>query len=116
MENELFSIGQLVEKVCKTCELEQSHKVSALTKKGQISKVICSVCGTASTFKSGVKTTEESNAPQEGLPYDRACTYRKGQTMMHATFGYGVVMSVIEPQKIDVKFADGLRRMIHARN
>ena len=36
--------------------------------------------------------------------------------MMHASFGYGEVMSVIEPQKIDVKFSGGLRRLIHSRN
>jgi hypothetical protein len=34
---------------------------------------------------------------------------------MHSSFGYGEVMSVIEPQKIDVKFGDGLRRLIHSQ-
>ena len=32
--------------------------------------------------------------------------YRKGQAMMHSTFGQGEVTAVIEPQKIDVLFGD----------
>jgi hypothetical protein len=41
--------------------------------------------------------------------------YRTGQTLLHPTFGMGEVTAVIEPQKIDVLFADRLRRMIHGR-
>jgi hypothetical protein len=109
-------IGQLVSKTCLKCGEEQSHQVATMTKKGQISKVICSVCATVSTFKSGTKAADADGAPKTGTPYDRTRTYRKGQTMMHSAFGYGEVMSVIEPQKIDVKFAGGLRRLIHSQN
>jgi hypothetical protein len=35
--------------------------------------------------------------------------------MAHPTFGFGEVISVIEPQKIDVLFSDKLRRLIHSR-
>jgi hypothetical protein len=35
--------------------------------------------------------------------------------MMHPTYGPGEVTSVIEPQKIDVLFADRMRRLIHSR-
>ncbi len=117
MENPNFSIGQLVSKTCVKCGEEQSHQVATLTKKGQISKVVCSVCSVVSTFKSGVKSLDADGvASKTGTPYDRTRTYRKGQTMMHSSFGYGEVMSVIEPQKIDVKFSDGLRRLIHSQN
>lgn len=115
VEKETFSIGQLVSKNCLTCGEEQSHQVATVTKKGQISKVICSVCATVSSFKAGTKAAESNGEPKIGKPYDRLLTYRKGQTMMHATFGYGEVMSIIEPQKIDVKFAGGLRRLIHSQ-
>ncbi len=115
MENGTFTIGQLVSKQCLNCNEEQSHMVASLTKKGQISKVVCSVCAVVSTFKSTAKTLDADAAPKTGTPYDRSRTYRKGQTMMHSSFGYGEVMSVIEPQKIDVKFGDGLRRLIHSQ-
>lgn len=116
MENGTFSIGQLVSKNCLNCGEEQSHQVATLTKKGQISKVVCSVCSVVSTFKSTAKTLDADATPKTGTPYDRSRTYRKGQTMMHSSFGYGEVMSVIEPQKIDVKFTGGLRRLIHSQN
>ena len=35
---------------------------------------------------------------------------------MHATFGEGEVTAIIEPQKMDVLFADRIRRMIHAHS
>jgi hypothetical protein len=115
MENETFAVGQLVSKMCLTCGDEQSHQILTVTKKGLISKVVCAVCATTSSFKSTAKTASASSEPKTADPYDRTHTYRKGQTMMHNAFGYGEVMSVIEPQKIDVKFSDRLRRLIHAQ-
>jgi hypothetical protein len=35
--------------------------------------------------------------------------------MAHPIFGFGEVMAVIEPQKIDVLFSDKVRRLIHSR-
>jgi transcription elongation factor Elf1 len=116
MEKETFSIGQLVSKQCLNCGDEQSHQVATLTKKGQISKVVCSICSVVSTFKTTARTLDADSTMKTGTPYDRTRTYRKGQTMMHTSFGYGEVMSVIEPQKIDVKFFGGLRRLIHSRD
>lgn len=115
MEDKVFSIGQLVSKTCAKCGSEQSHEITTLTKKGQISKVTCTMCSTVSAFKSGIAAAKSEDKQKASTPYDRTRTYRKGQTMMHSSFGYGEVLSVIEPQKIDVKFSDGMRRLIHAR-
>ena len=115
MENGNFTINQLVSKTCLTCGVEQSHQITALTKRGLISKVVCSVCATVSSFKNSAKTSAVDGEPKTGTPYDRTRTYRKGQTMQHTAFGYGEVMSVVEPQKIDVKFTDRLRRLIHSQ-
>ncbi len=115
IETQPNALGQLVEKFCLTCGEDQSHKVVALTKKGLISKVVCSNCATISTFKNVAKEAAATGEPKVGTPYDRTRTYRKGQAMMHSSFGYGEVVSVIEPQKIDVKFAGGLRRLIHSQ-
>lgn len=113
MEKPTFEVGQRVEKLCKVCEIERGHVVASVTKRGQISRVSCPVCGTRSPFKSGVKTSGSRPAP--GAPYDPARLYRTGQTMMHSTFGLGEVTALIEPQKIDVLFPDRMRRMIHGR-
>jgi DNA-directed RNA polymerase subunit RPC12/RpoP len=115
MEKHAYAVGDRVEKLCATCGVERGHVVASVNKRGQVSRVDCPACGTRSTFKSGVKATGTRSSPQAGAPYDPARTYRAGQTMMHPAFGLGEVTAVIEPQKIDVLFADRLRRLIHGR-
>ncbi len=90
------------------------HTVTTITKQGQITKLICDVCETVNTYKSGVKTAVGMNG-KAGSVYDRTRKYRKGQAMLHSTFGQGEVMALIEPQKIDVLFGDHARRLIHAQ-
>ena len=112
-EKKTFEVGERVEKLCTVCEVERGHVVASVTKRGQVSRVTCPICQTRSTFKSGVKTS--GSRTLAGAPYDPARSYRAGQTLMHPSFGLGEVTALIEPQKIDVLFADRLRRMIHGR-
>ncbi len=114
-EEHLYKVGDRVEKFCTVCEEERGHVVATVTKRGQISRVDCPKCGTRSTFKSKAQTTGARAQAQAGTPYDRTRTYRAGQTILHPVYGLGEVTAVIEPQKIDVLFADRLRRLIHSR-
>lgn len=115
IEKPIYAMGDRVEKLCAVCGTERGHVVASLTKRGNVSRVSCPVCGTRSTFKSGVKSSGTRASMTAGAPYDMARLYRTGQTLLHPTFGMGEVTAVIEPQKIDVLFADRLRRMIHGR-
>jgi len=115
-EQHQYAVGNRVEKLCLVCSEERGHVVVSLTKRGQISRVSCPQCGTRSTFKSSMGATGGRSLPPDSAPYDWTRTYRKGQTMMHPTFGLGEVTAVIEPQKIDVLFSDRVRRLIHARS
>ena len=114
MEQQAHKIGERVEKFCATCGEERGHVVASVTKRGQISRVSCPVCGTRGTFKAGAGTAARG-AASPGAPYDRTRTYRAGQSMTHPVFGHGEVTAVIESQKIDVLFADRMRRLVHAR-
>ena len=116
IEKQQYAIGDRVEKLCAVCGKERGHIVALLNKRGQISRVSCPQCGTRSAFKSGASLKGGSASATESAPYDWTRTYRKGQTIMHPTFGLGEVTAVIEPQKIDVLFADRLRRLVHARD
>ncbi len=109
-----YTLDEKVERLCSSCDTEREHTVATVTKQGQITKLICDVCASASTYKSGVKTSVGVNA-KPGSEYDRTRKYRKGQAILHATFGQGEVVEVIEPQKIDVLFGDRTRRLIHAQ-
>ncbi len=115
MEKHQYSVGDRVDKLCTVCGVERGHIVALISKRGQISRVICPQCSTRSTFKSGKSLKDKRSLPQDSAPYDWTRTYRKGQIMMHPTFGLGEVTAVIEPQKIDVLFSDRVRRLIHSR-
>ncbi|HYE66252.1 MAG TPA: hypothetical protein VD966_11755 [Pyrinomonadaceae bacterium] len=114
MEKQTYAVGDRVEKLYAACNEERGHVVASVTKRGQISRVDCPKCGTRSSFKSSMSLTSERSSAKGGAPYDRTRTYRTGQTMTHPIFGLGEVTAVIEPQKIDVLFADRMRRLIHS--
>lgn len=115
MKKEVYTVGDLVEMMCSTCDIEQMHKIAAATKQGSVTNAVCEVCETASKFSRGVKTSVSVGRGKNASPYDRMRKYKKGQAMTHGVFGRGEVTAVIEPQKIDVLFADKTRRLIHAQ-
>lgn len=100
---------------CSSCDSEQEHTIETVTKQGKITKAACNACSTSSTFTRGVKTKVSMASGKTASVYDRTRKYKKGQAMMHTTFGHGEVTAVIEPQKIDVLFGDQVRRLIHAQ-
>jgi hypothetical protein len=114
MEKELFVVGERADKLCTKCDEERGHIVTAVTKRGQISRVRCPKCGTVSTFRLSSRTSPRL-ALKTPSTYDRTLTYRAGQSITHEVFGIGEVTQLIEPRKMDVLFHDRLRRLIHAQ-
>jgi hypothetical protein len=110
-EKQMITIGDRVEHMCITCGEERGHTIASISKKGQIARVSCPICMSVVPYKSGVT---RRTSMKIGAPYDRAHTYRRGETMVHPMFGEGEVTAIIEPGKIDVLFADRMRRLIHA--
>lgn len=115
MEKQAYSVGSRVEKLCTVCKKECGHIVTAITKLGKISRVSCLYCNTRSSFKKEDKIIRQNISATSSAPYDRTRTYRPGQLMMHSAYGLGEIITVIEPQKIDVLFSDRVRRLIHAQ-
>ena len=114
MDKQIHIVGGRADKLCAVCKEERGHIITSVTKRGHISRVSCPKCATVSTFKGAARTAQRPSL-QPGAPYDQTRLYRTGQTMTHSTYGQGEVTSLIEPQKIDVLFADRLRRLIHSR-
>jgi DNA-directed RNA polymerase subunit RPC12/RpoP len=113
MEKPVFKLGDRIDQMCITCNEERGHIVVSMTKAGRITRVSCPMCQSRVMYRAG--TTRHAST-KVGAPYDRARTYRKGQTLTHPMFGEGEVTAIIEPQKMDVLFGDRIRRMIHARS
>lgn len=114
MDEQTHQSGERVEKFCEVCGEDRGHVVASVTKGGRITQVDCPKCGTRSRFKAGGAAKARASA-SPGAPYDRALTYRAGQSMTHPVFGQGEVTAVLDSLKIDVLFTDRLRRLIHAR-
>jgi hypothetical protein len=112
-DGQTIKLGDRVEQMCLTCNEERGHVVALITKSGKISRVSCPICGSRVPYRSG---TAPRPSTRVGAAYDRARTYRKGQTLIHPMFGEGEVTAIIEPQKMDVLFADRMRRLIHAHS
>ena len=110
-EIRVLKVGDRVEQMCVTCNEERGHIVASVSKTGKVTRVSCPICNSRVPYKSGTSRTPSAKT---GAPYDRARTYRRGQTMMHPTFGVGEVTAIIEPRKIDVLFADRMRRLVHS--
>jgi len=110
-EKETFSIGDRVEQMCVTCGEERGHIIASITKTGKVTRVSCPICGSRVPYKAG---TVRRASNKVGSPYDRSRTYRRGQTLLHPTFGEGEVTAIIETGKMDVLFADRMRRLIHS--
>jgi len=115
IERQTYAIGDRVEKLCAVCQEERGHVVASITKRGLISRVTCPKCGTRGSFSNGAKLTRGRSKSVNSEPYDRTRTYRAGQTLSHPIWGAGEVTALIEPRKIDVLFADRIRRLIHSR-
>jgi DNA-directed RNA polymerase subunit RPC12/RpoP len=112
-EKTFFKVGDRIDQLCLVCGEERGHVVVSVSKVGRITRVSCPMCTSRVVYRGG---TISRAASKMGLPYDRTRTYRKGQTLIHPTFGEGEVTAVIEPQKMDVLFADRMRRLIHAHS
>jgi transcription elongation factor Elf1 len=107
----VYKVGDRIDQMCITCNEERGHVVVSISKTGNITRVSCPMCASRVAYRSGTKRRPSA---EFGAPYDRTRSYRKGQTLMHPMFGEGEVTAIIEPQKMDVLFADRMRRLIHA--
>lgn len=115
IEKQTYAVGDRVEKLCEVCNEERGHVVASVTKRGLISRVTCPKCSTKSSFSNAAKLAKGRTKAESTDPYDWTRTYRAGQTMKHPIWGSGEVTALIEPRKIDVLFADRIRRLIHSR-
>src|ERR671938_2045512 len=98
-EKRVFKIGDRVDQMCITCNEERGHIVVSVSKAGKITRVGCPMCESRVTYRGG---TTRGASTKLGAPYDRTRAYRKGQTLMHPTFGEGEVTAIVESQKMDV--------------
>lgn len=116
---------------CGRCGDVRAHQVIALGAGGVPERVVCRTCGgqrryrdpraaevvrrtggTAATPRARAAAPAPDSLPP-GRPYSPQATYATGETVEHPKFGRGAVIEA-RGGKIDVRFGDGLRTLLHA--
>ncbi|MGA9768927.1 MAG: hypothetical protein WBV94_07800 [Blastocatellia bacterium] len=130
-------VGGEIAAYCGKCKDERTHIVSAMD--GDIvRRVTCSMCGgihnyklkasaTASASSDGAGTTKkrattrrgkeapvfsiDSNRPVKS--YDMNNNFSAGDVINHPKFGLGAVETSLPPNKIEVRFQEGKKLLLH---
>lgn len=141
MALELPAVAKSVYTSCKKCNAERYHVVIA-HKTATSAKVKCEVCGSQKTYslpklkspnakpRVSRKAPSESvrrsqhQAEYEGLLQQHEATatqnyslkgkFEVNQKLQHPKFGLGLIRTV-QPDKIEVVFADEVRQLVHNR-
>jgi hypothetical protein len=134
MSNLLFrrpSVGKEINAYCGRCKDERTHIVSAMD--GDIvRRVTCSTCGSIHNFKakpepkqarsSSLRTTKQTGKPpgfkidprgRSVKAYDMQAFFSAGDVIDHPKFGLGEVQNSLAPNKIEVRFEEGSKLLLH---
>ena len=99
-------IGDKIVRVkCRTCGSE--HNYRDRSKKRATAKRSSSTVKRATPVKSVERRWDEAMSKAKGpdIPYDMSGSYKKGDIVLHTTFGRGVVLEVVE-KKMTLIFKD----------
>lgn len=119
---------------CGRCKAERTHTVVALKSDTEPAEVVCRTCDSRHRYRTGVaratNTTRDAERRRVGTgprrtaaprlaraeparPYKPSEAYAAGEQITHARYGLGEIVN-LRDGKIDVRFDDGMRTLIHA--
>src|SRR5262245_52593154 len=132
-------VGQELNAYCGKCKDERTHIVAAMD--GEIvRRVTCSMCGGTHNYKlkpaassadgpaaaaaapkrkaTGSRRGKEANAfsidPKRPVKsYDMNNLFSTGDVINHPKFGLGAVETSVPPNKIEVRFQEGKKMLLH---
>jgi len=102
---------------------------------GTIKKVTCSMCGSYHNYSRNSKTTNQNGRPKRdgagkkvrasssledlsqsgrpAKPYQVSTCFAEGDLINHPKFGLGCVETIKPPNKIEVRFQEGKKVLLH---
>jgi hypothetical protein len=132
-------VGQELNAHCGKCKEERTHIVHAMD--GEIvRRVTCSMCGSTHNYKvkpaavpegagstagaapakrkTGSRRTKDADAynidPKRPVKsYDMNNIFSSGDVINHPKFGLGAVEATLPPNKIEVRFQEGKKMLLH---
>ncbi len=115
--------GEKITKVmCKSCLSTHKYKSAADMAEKEAKK---STTRKKAAPKEKVKVSKESRKwsrvlakldSDNPIEYSMAASYSEQDVIHHSTFGVGVVVKVIDPERMDVIFQDGLKKLVQNRD
>ncbi|MCI0490240.1 MAG: hypothetical protein L0229_26920 [Blastocatellia bacterium] len=123
-------IGHDINTYCGRCKDERTHVVVAMDGE-TVSRVICSMCGSNHLYKQkasapetsrSAKTTRGSKKTKQPArdidlsavkSYSMNARFSAGDFIDHPKFGIGAVETELAPNKIEVKFQEGRKLLLH---
>ncbi len=133
MTDQVPVVGGSVSAQCTKCRKATRHIVVSVVG-GAPGRVECTLCEGVHNYRSPrsaatsrpKKTAKprSSTVVQEwethvatrdsgrAVPYEMTGRYRAGDLLSHGTFGLGLVRKVIPPNKVEVHFREGIKRLV----
>ncbi len=133
MTEKILSAGDYISAKCTKCKATTNHTIVAMVGK-KVVKVECNTCGGTHNYRSeaaGKKPTKrkatttkpatESKAQraweeimaqsrsEDAVPYSMATSVTMGMLIQHPSFGLGLVINCIRPNKMEVRFQSGVK-------
>ena len=132
-------VGQEINAYCGKCKDERTHVVAAMDD-DVVRRVTCSMCGSTHNYKvkpaeakadtgegaaakpkrkgTGTRRSKEANAysidpKKTPKSYDMNYIFSAGYVINHPKFGLGAVETALPPNKIEVRFQEGKKMLLH---
>jgi hypothetical protein len=123
-----YRVGMDINAWCGKCKLERIHVIAAM-EGDDIVKVTCSTCAGTHKYKSSEPKTRASgkSASTRGRKsdaysidparpvksYSMQSNFSEGDVINHPKFGLGSVQTSMPPNKIEVRFQEGTKILLH---
>src|SRR4030067_2672610 len=138
--SKVYTVSGNVDGWCTKCKLELAHTIIAMAKNMPV-KVKCNTCNSEHKFRakqSGVSKPKSAKSKSHARKiktqetnyndymsrltdydlsrvkiYSMDGSYKKDEIIEHFKFGVGIVLSLIQTNKIEMLFKDGPRVLVH---
>ena len=135
-EKEEIGVAKEVLSYCGKCKLPLAHVIIDMKDETTIGKCQCKTCNAKHNYRDPVAEAKKKASPTtkrkvaipvgeiwksavattdgRAKPYAMDKRFQAGDLMDHATFGQGVVMQLVQDDKIEVQFEDSLKLLVCA--
>ena len=132
MTTKVLSAGDYIAAKCSKCKDTTGHTIVAMVAE-KVVRVECNTCGSIHNYRGESKkkapaTRKTSTAkprttkaeriweelqdklrPEDAVPYSMTTPMKEEMLIQHPSFGLGLVVSCIRPNKMEVQFQSGIK-------